>query len=44
MSFFSTEAERRRFAFGADEAERRKAGQLAKARQALEGAAASMPR
>jgi len=38
------EAERRRFAFGADEAERRKAEQLAKARRALDGAAASMPR
>jgi len=42
--FLPTESERRRFAFGADEAERRKAQQLAKARRALEGAAASMPR
>ena len=42
--FLPTEAERRRFAFGADEAGRRKAEQLAKARRALEGAAASMPR
>ncbi len=42
--FLPTEAERRRFAFGAEEAERRKAAQLAKARRALDGAAASMPR
>ena len=42
--FLPTEAERRRFAFGAAEAERRKAEQLAKARRALDGAAASMPR
>jgi hypothetical protein len=42
--FLPTEAERRSFAFGADEAERRKAQQLAKARRALDCAAASMPR
>jgi phosphotransferase family enzyme len=42
--FLPTEAERRRFAFGAEEAERRKAEQLAKARRALDGAAATMPR
>jgi hypothetical protein len=42
--FLPTEAERRRFACGAEEAERRKAEQLAKARRALDGAAASMPR
>lgn len=42
--FLPTEGERRRFAFGAQEAERRKAEQLAKARRALDGAAASMPR
>jgi hypothetical protein len=42
--FLATEAERRRFAFGAETAERRKTGQLAKARRALQGAAATMPR
>lgn len=42
--FLPTAAERRRFAFGAEETERRKAEQLAKARRALHGAVASMPR
>jgi hypothetical protein len=42
--FLPTEGERRRFAFGAEAAERRKAEQLAKARRALDGAAATMPR